>query len=131
MDLGRSMGRPAAGISRDAREWMLSHPWPGNVRELKNAIERAILLCDGGLITRDHLPKPVAVPDAAGENGHTKGANGGGNGGSETVHLGTTERRLIEQALSQAKGNKSKAARLLGLTRAQLYSRLEKYGISD
>src|SRR5262249_1338650 len=69
LDLGRSMGRPAAGISRDAREWMLSYPWPGNVRELKNAIERAILLCDGGLITRDHLPKPLDTPEAA-ENGH-------------------------------------------------------------
>ena len=50
------MGRPAAGISRDAREWLLAYSWPGNVRELRNAIERAILLCDGGLITREHLP---------------------------------------------------------------------------
>jgi transcriptional regulator with GAF, ATPase, and Fis domain len=57
-ELGRTMGRPAAGISRDAREWLLAHPWPGNVRELRNAIERAILLCDGGLITRVHLPQP-------------------------------------------------------------------------
>src|SRR5690606_31578942 len=59
-DLGRSMGRPAAGISRDAREWLIDYPWPGNVRELRNAIERAILLCDGGLITRDHLPAAAA-----------------------------------------------------------------------
>jgi transcriptional regulator with PAS, ATPase and Fis domain len=128
LDLGRSMGRPAAGISRDAREWMLSYPWPGNVRELKNAIERAILLCDGGLITRDHLPKPVATPDAAPGNGHRTPGNGG-PAPAETVHLGTMERGMIEQALSQAKGNKSRAAKLLGLTRAQLYTRLEKYAI--
>ena len=128
LDLGRSMGRPAAGISRDAREWMMGYPWPGNVRELKNAIERAILLCDGGLITRDHLPKPVATPDAAPGNGHRTPGNGG-PARAETVHLGTMERGMIEQALSQAKGNKSRAAKLLGLTRAQLYTRLEKYAI--
>src|SRR5207249_8137604 len=64
-DLGRSMGRPAAGISSDAREWMLTYPWPGNVRELRNAIERAILLCDGGLITHDHLPAAIGRPEAA------------------------------------------------------------------
>src|SRR4030095_16737327 len=55
-ELSQSMGRPATGISRDAREWLLSYPWPGNVRELRNAMERAILLCEGGLSTRDHLP---------------------------------------------------------------------------
>src|SRR5262249_15184349 len=69
-ELGRSMGRPAAGISRDAREWMMSYAWPGNVRELRNAVERAILLCDGGLITREHLPNVPAIapqPHATGD----------------------------------------------------------------
>ncbi len=55
-ELGGTMGRPAAGISYDGRDWLLEHVWPGNVRELRNAIERAILLCDRGLITRAHLP---------------------------------------------------------------------------
>ncbi|HEY2955339.1 MAG TPA: sigma 54-interacting transcriptional regulator, partial [Candidatus Eisenbacteria bacterium] len=58
-DLGKTMGRPAAGISRDAREWLLAYLWPGNVRELRNAIERAILLCDGGLISHEHLPAAI------------------------------------------------------------------------
>jgi len=127
-ELGKTMGRPAAGISRDAREWLLSYPWPGNVRELRNAIERAILLCDGGLITREHLPTPVDRSDS----------HPAGNGSSGPVallphnglDLATVEKDLLEKALSQAKGNKSKAARLLGLTRAQLYSRIEKYGVS-
>ena len=139
-ELGRTMGRPAAGISRDAREWLLSYPWPGNVRELRNAIERAILLCDGGLITREHLPRPP-VPLATG-HGHGNGAGNGlartatnhsPNGAAplppEAMNLGTVERGLVEKALGQAKGNKSQAARLLGLSRAQLYWRLEKYGI--
>jgi DNA-binding NtrC family response regulator len=48
---GQSVGRPAAGISREALEALLAYPWPGNVRELRNALERATILCDGGLIT--------------------------------------------------------------------------------
>jgi transcriptional regulator with GAF, ATPase, and Fis domain len=159
-DLGRTMGRPAAGISRDAREWLLDYAWPGNVRELRNAIERAILLCDGGLITRDHLPAPMVRPGPVtlttfAETGHRPGngaANGAGNGATvhrdaitpqewseavaarssapESVNIRAMERDFIEKALSQSRGNKSKAARLLGLTRAQLYWRLEKYNLS-
>jgi len=128
-DLGRTMGRPAAGISRDARAWFLSHPWPGNVRELRNAIERAILLCDGGLFTRDHLPtslrreaKPVPTPPPAVQND-------GAAFPPEGLDLAAVEREYLEKALGEAKGNKTKAARLLGLTRAQLYSRLEKHGV--
>jgi transcriptional regulator with GAF, ATPase, and Fis domain len=128
-DLGRAMGRPAAGISRDAQQWMLEYNWPGNVRELRNAIERAILLCDGGLITRDHLPavtrRPAAaVPKATNGNlAHDSALPAGG------VDLEAVERDFVEKALGQSQGNKSKAARLLGLSRGQLYSRLEKYGI--
>jgi transcriptional regulator with PAS, ATPase and Fis domain len=129
-DLGATMDRPAAGISRDAREWLLAYPWPGNVRELRNAIERAILLCDGGLITRAHLPTAgprtgsgaaassrVAPPDTAAARP------------PETMDLGQAERGFLEKALGQAKGNKSKAARLLGITRSQLYTRLERHGL--
>ena len=126
-DLGRTMGRPAAGISRDAREWLLAYPWPGNVRELRNAIERAILLCDGGLITRDHLPVALVAEEnpsrSKGSYDPSAAIPAGG------LDLEAMERGFVEKALSQSKGNKSKAARLLGLTRAQLYSRLEKYGI--
>jgi transcriptional regulator with GAF, ATPase, and Fis domain len=130
-DLGRTMGRPAAGISRDAREWLLSYPWPGNVRELRNAIERAILLCDGGLISHEHLPAAI------GRSEMVRPGNGSGRKASvvETfptggLQLATVERGLVEKALQDARGNKSQAARLLGLTRAQLYSRMQKYGVS-
>src|SRR5438445_6389216 len=50
------IGRPAAGISREARAHFLAYPWPGNVRELRNAVERALILCEGGLINPEHLP---------------------------------------------------------------------------
>ena len=127
-DLGRTMGRRAAGISRDAREWLIAHPWPGNVRELKNAIERAILMCDGGLITHDHFPAaPVRVPTETPAGFSTNGVEAPSTNGMNLDHV---ERDLVERALSQARGNKSKAARLLGLSRAQLYWRLEKHGIA-
>jgi transcriptional regulator with GAF, ATPase, and Fis domain len=133
-DLGRTMGRPAAGISRDAREWLLTYPWPGNVRELRNAIERAILLCDGGLITRDHLPVGTARNGsgtlAGGNNGDSHSSGASHSPAAEGMNLEVVERSLIQKALVQSKGNKSKTARLLGLTRAQLYSRLEKYGVA-
>ncbi|MDM7916329.1 MAG: sigma 54-interacting transcriptional regulator, partial [Candidatus Eisenbacteria bacterium] len=129
-DLGRTMGRPAAGISRDARDWLLSHTWPGNVRELRNAIERAILLCDGGLITREHLPAAMARPAVASPNGAAGLPGAGGLIPPAGVDLDSVERRYVEAALHQAKGNKSKAARLLGLSRAQLYTRLEKHGLT-
>ena len=126
-DLGRTMGRPAAGFSQDACEWLVSHPWPGNVRELRNAIERAILLCDGALITREHLPASMARVESFAAGGLA--SNGPAPPAPESVDLLTAERGLIERALSQSNGNKSRAARLLGLTRAQLYSRLEKHVI--
>jgi transcriptional regulator with GAF, ATPase, and Fis domain len=132
-ELGAAMGRPAAGISRDGREWLLEYPWPGNVRELRNAIERAILFCDGGLITRQHLPQhlPQRLPEASASAPLRAAAS------LESVtplipgavDLEAMDRGYIEKALSQARGNKSKAARLLGLSRAQLYTRLEKYNI--
>src|SRR5262245_32096195 len=129
-DLGRTMGRPAAGISRDAREFFLAHAWPGNVRELRNAIERAILLCDGGLITREHLPAVVARPEPA--------ADGDGSSidleaplPAEGVNLEQVDRSFVERALAKTRGNRSKAARLLGLTRSQLYSPMQRYKLNS
>src|SRR5215510_6926433 len=59
-EVGRNIGRPAAGLSKDARDRLLAHRWPGNIRELRNAIERAMILCEGGLITGEHLPINLA-----------------------------------------------------------------------
>src|SRR5258707_9467627 len=62
---GRSVGRAAAGISDEARDRLLAYPWPGNVRELRNVIERAVILCEGGLITTKHLSLDVTSVSAA------------------------------------------------------------------
>ncbi|HWB81884.1 MAG TPA: sigma 54-interacting transcriptional regulator [Nannocystaceae bacterium] len=123
-ELGRNVGRPAAGISEDARELLLAHPWPGNVRELRNAIERAVILCNGGLVTREHLPMtltPIATPTPVATRREAAPAQS----------LGEVERELLEQAMATAHNNKSQAAKLLGLTRGQLYSLLRRHGLTD
>jgi transcriptional regulator with GAF, ATPase, and Fis domain len=115
-EIGHDVGRPAAGISNDALAALARHVWPGNVRELRNAIERAVILCEGGVIEVEHLPRFNSVPQARGSTAPLR-------------TLDDTERDLIAQALVQSGNNKSRAARLLGLTRAQLRARLERYGL--
>ena len=125
-EIGPAVGRPAAGISRQAHEALLSYPWPGNVRELRNALERATILCDGGLITLEHLPISVGRPsDTAAPPQETAEAFPLGG-----IQLDAVERDLIAKALREAENNRSRAARLLGITRSQLYSRMQKYGLA-
>jgi transcriptional regulator with GAF, ATPase, and Fis domain len=126
-EIGRGLGRPPAGIARDARKILTEYHWPGNVRELRNILERAAILCDGGLITAEHLalnypasspaPRPQPAAAAAPAQPASKG------------DLASMERSMIEQALHAARFNKSKAARALGLTRQQLYVRMRWYGL--
>ncbi|HEY1251216.1 MAG TPA: sigma 54-interacting transcriptional regulator [Thermoanaerobaculia bacterium] len=122
-DLEKTLGHRTAGLSREAREILLSYDWPGNIRELRNALERAVILCDGGLITGEQLPLGVA-DGAADTDGSAAAALAG-------MNVETVEKDLIQKALAKAGNNKSKAARLLGLSRAQLYFRLEKYGLAE
>jgi Nif-specific regulatory protein len=114
-DIGRSFGRPPAGISREARTLLLAYHWPGNVRQLRNALERAAILCDGGLILGEHLSLPA--PRQASE----------ATAAPPPRDLGALERQAIEDALREARHNKAKAARMLGLSRTQLYVRLRKH----
>jgi transcriptional regulator with GAF, ATPase, and Fis domain len=124
-DLSRNVGRSAPGVSREARELLLSYSWPGNVRELRNALERAVILSEGGLVQAEHLPIAVAGSGAV----RTASASAvvlpaGG------LDLDEVEKTLVAQALERAKNNRSRAAKLLGLTRAQLYTRLERHGLA-
>jgi PAS domain S-box-containing protein len=141
-EIGRGLGRPPAGISRDARQRLTEYHWPGNVRELRNILERAAILCDGGLITADHLalnvapaavaaapPLPqVSLPSAAVAKAIPSGTGARPLSASD---LQAMERAMIEQALDKARFNKSKAAKALGLTRHQLYVRMRKYGFDQ
>ena len=125
-EIGRSIGRPPAGISREARQALLDYHWPGNVRELRNILERAAILCDGGLIAAEHLalrppsPPPAVQPPLSTSRSTNSAAPN---------DLKSVERALIAQAMKDARFNKSEAARALGLTRAQLYVRLRQHGL--
>jgi len=113
LEFERSSGCSSGGLTPDARAALVDHDWPGNVRELHNALERAIILCDGELITAEHLSLQVSSVVAP----------------RRLPRLSDVERRTIEQVLSESEGNKSKAARRLGITRTQLYCRLRKHGL--
>jgi transcriptional regulator with GAF, ATPase, and Fis domain len=199
-EIGRALGRPPAGLSREARPLLLAYAWPGNARELRNVLERASILADGGLITREHLgglesgttalPALKETASADGLNGpasadapsgpppsddrhgrstdtartnHSLGSRvrwpdvpdppsrdvrgrtddtssadglaqqeqGGSVGGaiSRTTDLPSIERELVERVLRESRYNKTRAAKRLGLTRAQLYVRLRRHGL--
>jgi two-component system response regulator HydG len=122
------LGRPADGITREAHEWLLAHSWPGNVRELRNAVERALILSDGRPITPAHLPAPPESPQSPRDTAPPAAVRP--EFPSQGVDLEATERELVEQALRHAGQNKAKAARLLGLTRTKLYTRMQRFGLS-
>ena len=122
---GERLGREAQPFGEDVRQWLLRYDFPGNVRELKNIIERAVILSDDGAIRLQHLPERVnpgvfpPLPPVA----------GGSLGRSDRETLGEVERRLLVEAMEQAGGVKSHAARLLGISRYQLLRRLKKEGL--
>jgi len=130
-DLSRGFARPPAGVSREARERLLRYHWPGNVRELRNILERAAILSEGGLITAEHvtLPPPRAAATPRVTEVAADPAPMAAGGPLEGGLMGA-ERAIIEKALKDARNNKSKAARALGLSRTQLYVRLRRHGIS-
>jgi DNA-binding NtrC family response regulator len=121
------LGRPPAAISREAREALLRHPWPGNARELRNTLERAAILCEDGPITTDHLSLDDVGPAEPFEN--TEDARGPAPARTGGTSLAEMERATIERALVNARYNKSLAAKMVGLTRYQLYIRMRRYGI--
>jgi DNA-binding NtrC family response regulator len=101
---------------------LTTYPWPGNVRELGNVIESTFALGASGRLLPEDLPehlrqRPTSRGDASAPTGPEA--------------LADAERRAVEQALRAARGNKSRAASILGISRTRLYNKLRLYGIDD
>jgi len=123
----RKFRKNIQGLTREADELLMHYDWPGNIRELKNAIERGMILAEGNRIAAKHLPIRISeggtmpVPM---EEGSTDGGILLPPGG---MSLYDVEKELIRQAIHQARGNKTTAARLLRITRDTLRYKVKKY----
>src|SRR5262245_15317200 len=124
-ELGSRMGKADVGLSREARDLLLAYHWPGNIRELQNAIERAVILSDGGLITAAQL----GVTPTAGRAPAASGAPAAGEDATAVQGLPEMEKQAIVEALKRSRGNKSQAAAALGLSRTRFYTLLRRYGL--
>jgi Nif-specific regulatory protein len=106
-------------ISTPAIDMLMSYHWPGNVRELENAIERAVLICDGNVIHAHHLPPTLQTAEASGTVVKV----------SLSDAIASYEKDLILDALKTTRGNCSRAARLLSTTERVLNYKVKKYTI--
>lgn len=112
-------------FSAAALEKLVAYAWPGNVRALKHAVERAVILSEGPLfdVADFSLDERATVPPAAPVSAAVSTAPAG------SLDLEAMEKETVLRALAQARGNVSRAAQALGLTRASLYRRMVKYGL--
>ena len=116
----RKFGKSIQGLEPAAERMFLQYGWPGNVRELKNAIERAMIFEDSAYISPEHVPIRLAAasPETC--------ADAPGPASPDELSLPEAEKKMLIQALERAAGNKSLAARMLGISRDTLRYRLAK-----
>ncbi|MHB8926979.1 MAG: sigma 54-interacting transcriptional regulator [Bacillota bacterium] len=118
------MGQRVAGVTPEAAAILREHDWPGNVRELENVVERAMSLGTRDVIGTEHLPAHLTAGlDAGAASPRTRELLGYRDA------VARAESRAIADALSQAGGNKARAARLLGISRSHLYEKIAEYGL--
>jgi Nif-specific regulatory protein len=115
----REHGKPIKRIATSAIDMLASYHWPGNVRELENTIERAVLVCESGVIHGYHLPPTLQTAEASGTMIHVSLADA----------VESYEKDLILDALKTARGNRAKAAKLLQTTERIVGYKVKKYAI--
>jgi two-component system response regulator HydG len=117
-----STGKRVKGVARDALQRMMDYPWPGNVRELQHAIEHAFVSVTGESISLLDLPPQIAHPHGQRARLHPEVSPEAEN---------QIERRRIENALRECGGNRTEAAKLLGISRVSLWKKMRRYVIGD
>jgi DNA-binding NtrC family response regulator len=113
--------RAGPSLSGAALQWLRSHPWPGNARQLRHLLERAVLICDRAQLTADDLDLAQRMEGREPDEARLPPV------GSMTLE--DIERAMIVRSLERHAGNLTRVAEALGLSRAALYRRLEKYGL--
>jgi len=125
-------------IQPEALTCLQAHPWPGNVRELENAVQRALVLAKGDAILPEDLPPEVSQSPTEAVTGSVEGEDLGGlsarlfrwaRAHPDLKIIPAVERELVINALKETDGNQVQAAKLLGITRATLRKRIERFGI--
>lgn len=121
--LAKAANTPAPTIAADAHALLKSYPWPGNVRELRNAVEYAFVVATEGVIHAQHLPASITSNITA--NGATSGENA-----PLPQAMDDVERSSVQAAMVNERGNQTRAALRLGISRRALIHKLDKHGIS-
>ncbi|HUP20122.1 MAG TPA: sigma-54 dependent transcriptional regulator [Gemmatimonadota bacterium] len=122
------IGKPIEGVTEEALEALHRYDWPGNIRELENMIERAIVLSDGPVLGPDEFPLDHRTAPRQPGTGTVSVPPAGSVALDEA--LAQLERAMIEKALEQSRGVKTRAADILGIKTSALYYKLDKYGLA-
>jgi len=121
-EFAQENGKPVRGIETATMDLMLKYRWPGNVRELRTAVEHAVVLCRGESLGPKDLPAPVRAPLAEVIEKETREKISSGR-----LTLKEAERQLLIHALQECYGNRTEAARKLGISRRTLHRKLHEY----
>jgi len=126
--LANEKQKPGLSLSEEAMQFLKTHAWPGNVRELVNALEYAVVTCEGSVIKLSDLPYHdedcLELPGADGQRlAHDADKDGG--------YLARVERTEIVRAIEQFHGNKTRTAEHLGINRKTLREKMRRYGLED
>ena len=128
-DCSVRMRKPLNGLTPAAERLLLNARWDGNVRELKNVVERACMLAEGGTISERELAGAFG-PDVSGPAGRPRAIDPAQRENVGPPPLDAIEREHILDVLRQVKGNRMKAAKVLGISRRALYRRLERHQLA-